>query len=139
MLWLVVLGVIAFLLLYIWIVRPILKQQPILSAAFKAEASIWEQIQAKLTGFRTKLTARLLAIAGVLVGCYDQLLPYITGQDWTALTSKLPSWSLPVGMVLLAWLFDYLRKITENSPHVIVQKDAQGTPFVVAIDPAPKA
>jgi hypothetical protein len=50
------------------IIRPILKQQPILSAASKAGASLWQKLQAKLTGFRAKLAARLLAIAGILVG-----------------------------------------------------------------------
>src|SRR6516164_7209153 len=111
--WLVLLLVVALLLLYVLIIRPILKQQPMLSAAFKAEASLWQQLQAKLTGFRTRLTARLLAIAGILVGFHDEL----SGQDWTSLTAKLPTWSIPLGMVLIAWLFDR-RKITENPPHV---------------------
>src|SRR5215831_14138700 len=126
--WLVLLLVVALLLLYVWIM------QPMLSAAFKAEASLWQQLQAKLTGFRTKLTARLLAIAGILVGFHDELLPLVSGQDWTSLTAKLPTWSIPLGMVLIAWLFDRLRKITENPPHVIVQKDDAGVPKVVAIE-----
>ena len=134
MLWLVTLPVLALLLLYVWIIRPILKQQPILSAAFKAEASLWQQLQAKLTGFRTKLSARLLAIAGILVGFHDELLPFVTGQDWSSLISKLPAWSIPLGMVLIGWLFDRLRKITENPPHVIVQKDDSGVAKVVAIE-----
>jgi hypothetical protein len=134
MLWLVSLLVLALLLLYVWIVRPILKQQPMLSAAFKAEASLWQQLQAKLTGFRTRLSARLLAIAGILVGFHDELLPFVTGQDWSSLISKLPPWSIPLGMVLIGWLFDRLRKITENPPHVIVQKDDAGVPKVVAVE-----
>ena len=132
--WLVLLLIVALLLLYVWIIRPILKQQPMLSAAFKAEASLWQQLQAKLTGFRTKLTARLLAIVGVIVGFHDELLPFVTGQDWTSLISKLPAWSIPLGMVLIGWLFDRLRKITENPPHVILQKDDAGVPKVVAIE-----
>ena len=132
--WLVLLLVVALLLLYVLIIRPILKQQPMLSAAFKAEASLWQQLQAKLTGFRTKLTARLLAIAGVVVGFHDELLPFVTGQDWTSLISKLPAWSIPLGMVLIGWLFDRLRKITENPPHVILQKDDAGVPKVVAVE-----
>jgi hypothetical protein len=92
------------------------------------------RLQAKLTGFRTKLTARLLAIAGILVGFHDELLPLVSGQDWTSLTAKPPTWSIPLGMVLIAWLFDRLRKITENPPHVILQKDDAGVPKVVAIE-----
>jgi hypothetical protein len=41
MLWLGSLFVLAWVLVYVWIIRPILKQQPMLAAAFKAEASLW--------------------------------------------------------------------------------------------------
>jgi hypothetical protein len=134
MLWFVALFFLAWVLVYIWIIRPILKQQPVLSAAFKAEASLWDKVQAKLTGFRTKMSARLLAIAGILVGFHDEILPLVSGQDWTSLTAKLPPWSLPLGMVLLAWLFEKLRKITDNPPHVIMQKDDAGVAKVIAIE-----
>jgi hypothetical protein len=58
----------------------------------------------------------------------------VTGQDWTSLTSKLPPWAIPLGLVLIAWLFEKLRKITENPPHIIMQKDDTGVPKVVAIE-----
>jgi hypothetical protein len=134
MLWLVSLLALAFVLLYVLIIRPILKQQPMLSAAFKAEASLWEKVQAKLVGFRTKLSARLLAIAGIVVGFHDEILPLVSGQDWTSLTAKLPAWSIPLGMVMIAWLFDKLRRVTANSPHVIMQKDDAGVAKVVAVE-----
>jgi hypothetical protein len=35
---------------------------------------------------------------------------------------------------LIGWLFDRLRKITENPPQVIVQKDDAGVAKVVAIE-----
>ena len=57
----------------------------------------------------------------------------MTGQDWTSLISKLPAWSIPLGMVLMGWLFDRLRKFTESPPHVFLQKDDAGVPKVVAI------
>jgi hypothetical protein len=134
MLWLVSLLVLACVLIYVWIIRPILKQQPLLSAAFKAEASLWDKLQAKLVGFRTKLSARLLAIAGIVVGFHDEILPFVTGQDWTSLSAKLPAWAIPLGLVMIAWLFDKLRRITENPPHVIVQKDDAGVAKVVAVE-----
>jgi HK97 family phage major capsid protein len=31
-------------------------------------------------------------------GLHDEILPLVTGQDWTSLTAKLPPWSIP-----LAW------------------------------------
>ncbi len=134
MLWLAALLALACVLLYVWIIRPILKQQPMLSAAFKAEASLWDKVQAKLVGFRTKLSARLLAIAGIVVGFHDEILPLVSGQDWTSLTAKLPAWSIPLGMVMIAWLFDKLRRVTDNPPHVIMQKDDAGVAKVVAVE-----
>src|SRR4051812_46407791 len=133
MIYLALLGAIAALLVYVLVLRPILREQPMLSPLFRAEASWWDQLQAKLTGFRTKLAARLLGISGLMVALYDQVLPLIAGQDWTPLTSKLPGWALPVGMVALSWLFDRLRAITANPPRVITQK-IDGAPQVVAID-----
>lgn len=131
MFWAGIIAALALVLIYTMILRPILKQQPALSAAFKAEASLWDQVQAKLTGFRTKIVARMLAIAGMLVGFYDQLLPLVAGQDWTPVTAKVPGWVLPIFMVGMAWLFSWLRKITENQPQVIMQKDDAGEMKVV--------
>jgi hypothetical protein len=88
MFWLGAIAALAIILVYAFVVRPVLANQPAFSAAFKAEASFRDKLQAKVTGWRTKIAARLLAIAGVLVGCYDQLLPLVSGQDWTSLTAK---------------------------------------------------
>jgi hypothetical protein len=131
MFWLGAIAALAIILVYAFVVRPVLANQPAFSAAFKAEASFRDKLQAKVTGWRTKIAARLLAIAGVLVGCYDQLLPLVSGQDWTSLTQKVPGWVLPVGMVALAWLFSWLRKVTENPPIVVTQKDDAGEMKVV--------
>ncbi|UPT93882.1 hypothetical protein J4G48_0031725 [Bradyrhizobium barranii subsp. apii] len=139
MLWLVLIAFIGFMLVHFLIIRPILKTQPVLAPVFKAEATLWQQLQAKLVGFRTKMIARLFSIAAILVGLYDQVLPSLAGQDWTPLTAKLPGWALPVLLVSVNVIFEWLRKITDNPPHVIVQKDEQGAPMVVAIEPVAKA
>ncbi|WP_439399103.1 hypothetical protein ACRQ5Q_17030 [Bradyrhizobium sp. PMVTL-01] len=138
MLWLLSLLVLALVLVYVLIIRPILKTQPLLSPAFKAEAAWWDKVQAKLTGFRTKLAARSVGIASLLVALHDGLLPYIAGQDWTPITAKVPPMAWPFIGLALAWLFDYLRKITDNPPQVIVQKDEAGVPAVVALEKAPR-
>ncbi|MGY3527290.1 hypothetical protein [Bradyrhizobium sp. USDA 4452] len=138
MLWLFAIGLVALILIYVFVVRPILKEQPTLSPAFKAEASLWDKVQAKITGWRTRIAARLTVISGILVGLYDQALPLVTGQDWTPLTAKVPAWTLPVGMVLIGMLFGWLRKITDNPPQIVTQKDDSGEPKVVAlVKPAP--
>ena len=40
----------------------------------------------------------------------------------------------PARLVMIAWLFEKLRKLTDNPPHVIVQKDDAGVAQVVAIE-----
>lgn len=131
MFWILLIAAAALLLVYLMIVRPILKNQPALSPMFKAEASFWDKVQAKITGWRTKIATRLVGIGGLLVAAYDQLLPLVSGQDWTPITAKLPGWVLPVAIVALAWLFERLRNMTENPPQLVVQKDEAGVPKVV--------
>ena len=131
MFWLGIIFAIGLIAVYFFIVRPLLAHQPALSAAFKAEASFFDKVQAKITGWRTRIAARLTIILGVLVGFYDQALPFITGQDWTPVTAKIPAWALPIGMAGIGLLFAWLRKITDNPPQLIVQKDETGEPRVV--------
>ncbi len=135
MFWIGIIAAVTLAAIYIFILRPMLMTQPALSAAFKAEATFLQKMQAKLTGWRTKIAARLIGIAGLVVGLYDQLLPYVLGQNWDPVTSKLPGWALPVGMVAVYWLFDRLRKMTDNPPVVITQKDDAGVAKVVAVLP----
>jgi len=136
--WLFALTFVGILLVYVFIVRPFLEQSVVLSPVFKAEASLVLQLRAKLAGWKTKIASRVVVISGVLVGLYDQALPLISGQDWTPLSKRIPDWSIPVGLVLIGWLFSYLRKVTENPPQVITQK-IDGVAQVVAVNNAPAA
>jgi hypothetical protein len=132
----IIAALIFFVLLsiYLGIVRPLLKAQPALSDAFKAEASFVDKARAKLVGWRTRIAARLTVIVGLFVGFYDQALPFITGQDWTPLTAKVPAWALPVGMVGMGLMFAWLRKISDNPPQLVTQVvDPSGVPKVVDI------
>lgn len=131
MFWIGLLVALLLVTIYVFIVRPLLAQQPALSEAFKAEASFFDKVQAKITGWRTRIAARLTIIAGFFVGFYDQVLPFMTGQDWTPLTAKVPAWALPLGMVGVGFLFAWLRKITDNAPQIITQKDDLGVSKVV--------
>lgn len=137
MIWLIVLGVIALVLVYIFVIRPVLINAPFFSDAFKAEASLWTKVQAYITGWKTKMLARLITIGGVLVGLYDQILPFVSSQDWTPVTAHLPGWVLPVVMMSVGVLFDFMRKVTENPPHLVTVLEA-GQPTVVSIIPPTK-
>jgi hypothetical protein len=136
-------GLIGFVLIaaglslgYVMIVRPWLQTLTPLAPAFAAEASVAQKWRARVTGWKTKIMARLVVISGLLVGLYDQALPFIAGQNWTPLTDMVPAWSLPVGMVLLGIVFDYLRKATANPPHVITQKVDGQAMVVDVVQPA---
>ncbi|WP_424630746.1 hypothetical protein [Bradyrhizobium sp. SYSU BS000235] len=118
---------------YFFIIRPILKTQPAFSEAFRAEASFFDKVRAKIVGWRTHIAARLTMLAGLFVGLYDQALPIVTGQDWTPLTAKVPAWALPVSMVGVGLLFAWLRKITDNPPQIVTQKDDNGVARVVDV------
>lgn len=133
MLAIVLLGLAIVIAIYITIIRPILKTQPAFSQAFKAEASFFDKVRAKIVGWRTRIAARLTMLAGLFVGLYDQALPIITGQDWTPLTAKVPAWALPVGMVGVGLLFAYLRRITDDPPQIVTQKDDDGVARVVDV------
>lgn len=145
MFWIGILVAITLVLLWLFIVRPLLAEQPLLAPAFAAEASFIDKARAKITGWRTKIVARLIAIAGIVVGFYDQILPLAMGQDWTPLTAKLPSWSLPVGMLAVSYLVIKLKDMTKRAPQVVTQKDDAGQVVVtnvispngvMAVDPA---
>lgn len=127
----VFIGLVGF---YAAIMRPFLVHMPILSPAFKAEASFFDQARAKMAGWKTRLTARLVMLAGILVGLYDSAMPYVTTQNWTPVTQRLPDWAIPVGLMLISWIFSYLRKVTENPPQVITQRMEDGSVQVVGLN-----
>lgn len=135
MIFLAVFVTLVVVLVYIFLVRPVLVNSVALSPAFKAEASYFTQLRTKMVGWKTKLASRVVMLSGALVGLYDTAAPIVAGQDWTPITQKLPSWSIPVGLVVIGFLFSYLRKVTENPPQVITAPDAAGDPHVVAVIP----
>jgi len=131
----------ALVLIWLFIVRPLLAEQPKLAAAFAAEANFVDKARAKITGWRTKIVARLLAIAATLVEFYDQILPMAMGQDWSPLTAHIPSWTLPVGMLAVSYLVMKLKSMTQDAPKVVVSPDSNEVVNVVrpsgllAVDP----
>lgn len=68
MFWLILIALITLALIYLLIIRPILKQSPLLAPAFAAEASIADKVRAKLVGFRTMIAAWLTVISGAVSG-----------------------------------------------------------------------
>jgi hypothetical protein len=79
MLAIVLLALTVVIAVHVFIIRPILKNQPAFSEAFKAEASFVDKARAMVVGWRTRIAARLTMLAGFFFGFYDQALPIITG------------------------------------------------------------
>lgn len=130
----IIFAVLSLLLAYIFILHPLLRDQPAFSQQFKDQATLWNKFIAKLTGWRSKIATRLLALTGLIVGLYDTAVPLMMGQDWTPITRKLPDWVFPVGLFSLSLLFSYLHKITINPTDVVVvQKDDLGESKVVGL------
>jgi len=122
---------IGVLLFYFFVARPVIVNAPALSPVFAREASLVDKVRVWFAGWKTKIAARVVSIAGLLVGLYDYALPFATGQDWTPVTEKMPAWALPVGMLLVGVLFGYLRHVTEKPVVVVTQRDDDGVPKVV--------
>ena len=79
----------------------------------------WARIQAsngplieRLHGWRTMVTARFVALAGVVVSLHDYAAPIVGGVDWTPITSKVPAWAVPLAFAVLGIVMEWLRKIT---------------------------
>jgi len=87
MVWLLLIGAIVATAIYLLTIRPVVKAMPAFSEAFAAEASLWQKGQAIVTGWKTKIAARLSIIASLAVTLYDYVLPIASGQDWTPVTS----------------------------------------------------
>jgi hypothetical protein len=96
------------------------------------------QLRAKLVAWKTKIASRLVVISRVLVVLCDQVLRFISGQDSTPIAKRIADWSIPLGLLLIGWLFSYLRWVTQSPPQVITQK-IDGTAQVVAVNNAPAA
>ncbi len=79
------------------------------------KVSWWFKVKAFFSHSRTVLVARLYGAAGILVAAHDYLLPFITGQDWTPITAKIPAWVLPVAGLVTNAVFEWLRHLTTQS------------------------
>lgn len=104
---------------YWLLLRPILRQRPELAETFARldalEAGWLARMKARLEGWKTVILARIVWLAGALVGLHDFAMPMIAGQDWTPVTAQLPAWAVPLGLLAIGLLFAKLRKISTGA------------------------
>lgn len=101
----------AIALVYVFVVRPLIRNLPVFVPFFDwiepIEARLWRKS-------RTILVARLYEIAGILLAIHDLLMPVVAqlGFDWTALVPYPYSIVVSIGLYITGWLFERLRQVT---------------------------
>lgn len=116
-----ILFVLAVLVTAYWfLLRPILRRWAMLAPLWARLDAREEGFFAKLSdlfrGLKTKLSAAFVALSGLAMGLHDQLLPFVTGVDWTPIAQMVPTWAWPLILIGIGWLFSYLRTITFGAP-----------------------
>lgn len=102
------------LVIYIFWIRPVLKQTPEFKTLYEESGKFWTALRLKLQGVKQKLTAALLVFASTCVELYDHVLPALTGIDITPLTSQVPQWVWPVVAICSVFLLNYFRTLSDK-------------------------
>lgn len=102
------------IVIYIFWIRPLLKQTPTFKSLYEENGSFWSAIRLKLQGLKQKLTAAFLIFASLTVELYDHILPAMTGVDITPLTSKVPQWLWPIIAISGVALLNYFRSLSDK-------------------------
>lgn len=108
---------------YVLVLRPVLVQRGWLPAFYDQTNGFWGKVALYLQGWKTIVAARLVWLGGLAVAAHDAVLPWLTGVDWTPLTSLVLGHVPPELRVLavslliagLGALFEWLRHRT-NGP-----------------------
>src|SRR5262249_3086212 len=99
---------------YFYYVRPILKRIPSLSVLWEQEQSFFSALQERFAGIKTFLAGGTFKAAAAVVFLYDDAIPYVTGVDWTPLTSHIPSWAWPLIIFGGLYLIGKFRQFTND-------------------------
>jgi hypothetical protein len=102
------------LAIYIFWVRPVLKENPTLKDFYSVEESWWAAFQLKMGGIKQKLAGAFLTFAGIAVTMYDSIVPALTGVDITPLTQQIPQWAYPLILIAVTWLLNYFRSLSDK-------------------------
>lgn len=109
----------ALVVLYVFVVRPILLRRTELGLMF-SESEHWREYLADLLkGLKTRLVARVVILAPTLLAIHDFLLPLLPMIDVTPISSHVPPavWlALTTGV---GSLFNWLRNVTPSTNDAI--------------------
>lgn len=143
--------VFTLLVVYIFAIRPTLRQNPALKDLYDAEEGYFSAINNKLGGIKQRLTTIGLSAASFLVLAHDQLAPLVTqvGVDPAQILPKVPAWAWPVLTMAILWTVQYFRELADkqaranaeallNAGHPLAAP-APGIPATTLPSPSPLA
>lgn len=113
MLLLIALALVAGLLAYLFVIRPVLRARPSLAEFWAQEDHFFEALRLKIAGLKAWLTTWIVGLAFVVLEANDMLAPVLasSGFDTHTLLPWVPAQAWPIVTVGLMLLLQYFRKI----------------------------
>lgn len=111
-------GLIAFtgVCLYVFGLRPVLKQTPGLSELYAIEGNAYSALASKFSGLKQKLVTLAISGAGVLALAHDQIAPLVAqaGVDPSQILPKVPAYVWPIATMAVLWAVQYFRNLADK-------------------------
>jgi len=104
------------LCIYVFGLRPILKQTPGLRELYEAEGNVYSAISSKFSGLKQKLVTLAISGAGFIVLAHDQLMPLVTqaGVDSKQYLPQVPPYVWPLLTMGALWAVQYFRNLADK-------------------------
>ena len=101
---------------YVFALRPALKQNPKFAELYTKEGGLFSAINNKLGGLKQKLTTIFVSLASFLVLAHEQIAPLVTqaSVDPSQILPKIPAWAWPVMTMVILWLIQYFRSLADR-------------------------
>lgn len=99
---------------YLFWVRPYLKTRPGCIHFYERTDSIWSAIRLRFQGIKGQIATGLAKGAAVVLMLHDQLIPYVTGVDWTPITQNVPPMAWPIITFAAFWFIGKCREWAES-------------------------
>lgn len=109
--------VLPLVLIYVFALRPVLKETPRFKEFYKNERSFFLALKDKFAGIKQKVATVVIALAGTFVTMWDIIAPAVTGQDFGKIVTRVPPEAWPfimMGMAILLQLFRHLAERRER-------------------------
>lgn len=103
------------IIIFVFWIRPLLKQTPAFKALYDREESFFAALRLKVQGSKQKLTAAFITFASSAVMIYNTITPAMTGVDITPLTSHVPTWAWPLLAIGFTALMNYFRTLADEN------------------------